>query len=122
MSRRAAPPAVVFSINCPAREVLEAVSSKWAALLLIALSGRTVRFGALRREVEGISQKMLTQSLRMLERDGLVARRVHDASPAHVDYMLTDLGEDLSRVLCQLREWSVDNAPAIAAARGRFDG
>jgi DNA-binding HxlR family transcriptional regulator len=86
----------VFDGGCPSREVLEHVTSRWGALTLAALSPQPARFGELRRCVDGISEKMLSQTLKALESDGLVDRQVRSTLPAHVDYVLTPAGETVA--------------------------
>jgi DNA-binding HxlR family transcriptional regulator len=107
---------------CPAvREVLDRVGDKWSLLLVVSLRERPLRFGELRRSVEGISQRMLTLSLRQLERDGLVTRTVHPTQPPSVEYALTEQGRGLLDVVYGLVLWAKDNAPAIEAARHAYD-
>lgn len=92
----------VFSGLCPSREVLEHVTSRWGSLTLAALLGEPARFGELRRRIEGISEKMLSQTLKRLESDGLVDRRVQSAMPPHVDYALTATGEAVATSVTSL--------------------
>ena len=103
----------VLAAACPSRTVLDHVTSKWGVLLLVALSERTMRWGELRRIVEGISEKMLAQTLRTLEADGIVHREVTGSVPPRVDYSLTPLGSELVVRLLPLMEWIVDNADDI---------
>ena len=105
----------VLAAACPSRTVLDHVTSKWGVLLLVALSERTMRWGELRRIVEGISEKMLAQTLRTLEADGIVHREVTGSVPPRVDYSLTPLGSELVTRLLPLMEWIVDNADDIVA-------
>jgi len=107
--------------DCPVRSVLDRISGKCHTLLLIALAEGPRRFGELRRGLPDISQRMLTQSLRELQRDGLVARRVYPTAPPSVDYRLTDLGRSLLTPLSALIRWAEDRGEAIAAARQDFD-
>ena len=100
---------------CPTRTVLDHVTSKWGVLLLVFLSDKSMRWGELRRAVYGISEKMLAQTLRTLETDGLVHREVTATVPPRVDYSLTELGKDLVARLLPLMEWIVDNADDIVA-------
>ena len=106
----------VLAAACPSRTVLDHVTSKWGVLLLVALSERTMRWGELRRIVEGISEKMLAQTLRTLEADGIVHREVTGSVPPRVDYSLTPLGTDLVARLLPLMEWIVDNADDIVGS------
>jgi DNA-binding HxlR family transcriptional regulator len=96
MSQHETPPFDVFSTMCPSREVLEHVMSRWGSLTLAALTAEPARFGELRRRVDGISEKMLSQTLKALEADGLVSRRVQSTLPPHVDYALTPSGEQVA--------------------------
>jgi DNA-binding HxlR family transcriptional regulator len=103
-----------FTADCPTRTVLDHVMSKWAPLLLVALSdGDPLRWSELRRRAEGVSEKMLAQTLRMLEEDGLVLRDARPVVPPHVEYSLTDLGHDLAARLVPLLTWIADNTDAI---------
>ena len=110
-----------FLVDCPTRQVMETVGDKWASLLVVALADGSRRHSELRRVVAGVSQKMLTQTLRTLERDGLVTRTVTAAVPVRVDYALTDLGEDLLPVLRALKTWSETNIDGILRNRAEFD-
>jgi len=105
----------VFAENCPTRVVLDHVMSKWGILVLLALSERTVRWGELRRAVDGISEKMLASTLRTLEADALVARTAYPEVPPRVEYALTARGEELMERLLPLMAWIADNANEIAA-------
>lgn len=106
-----------LAAGCPTRIVLDHVMSRWGVLLLLALSERTMRWGELRRVVEGISEKMLAQTLRTLEADGIVHREVTPSIPPRVDYSLTERGRELVDRLLPLMEWVSDNADAIVGAR-----
>ena len=103
----------VLPSGCPSRVVLDHVTSKWGVLVLVALSGETLRWGELRRRAQGISEKMLAQTLRTLERDGLVHRDAHPEIPPRVEYSLTDRGRELAVLLLPLVEWTVANAEDI---------
>jgi len=107
--------------NCPVRGVLDRISGKWQTLLIVALADGPRRFGELKRALPDISQRMLTQSLRELQRDGLVARRVYPTAPPSVDYRLTEIGRSLIEPLSALIRWAEERAEAIAAARQAFD-
>ena len=108
--------------NCPVRDVMDQVSGKWASLLLLELMDGPLRFGAIRRRVPDISQRMLTQTLRDLQRDGYVSRTVYATQPPSVEYKLTELGESFSGPLCALVEWAEKNHLYIRRAREAFDG
>ena len=103
----------VMASACPSRVVLDHVTSKWGVLVLVALAGRTLRWGELRRHVEGISEKMLAQTLRTLEADGLVHREAFPVIPPRVDYSLTPLGEGLTERLVPLFSWVAEHADDI---------
>ena len=110
----------VFDPECSARDALELIASKWAILILAALSDGPMRNGALLRKIGGVSQKMLTQTLRDLECNGLVARKTLETVPPHVEYRLTALGRSLSRALSGLDRWAERNFPQLDAARERY--
>ncbi|MBU1304014.1 MAG: helix-turn-helix transcriptional regulator [Alphaproteobacteria bacterium] len=106
---------------CPVRTVLDKVSDKWSMLLVMTLANGPMRFNQLRREIADISQKMLTQTLRDLQRDGLVARQVFDTKPPSVEYRLTDLGESIIVPFGHMIAWAGQNHPRIDQARQAFD-
>lgn len=106
---------------CPVRDVLDRLGDKWSTLLLVTLAHGPQRFNALARSVPDISRRMLTETLRHLERDGLVWREVTPSTPPAVAYGLTALGTSLMPPLAALVEWAERHQPAIAAARNRFD-
>ncbi|MBB5701555.1 DNA-binding HxlR family transcriptional regulator [Ochrobactrum daejeonense] len=108
--------------SCPIREVLDRIGDTWSILVIFNLQGGSMRFNALRRAIEGISQRMLTVTLRSLERDGLVSRHVRPTSPPEVEYALTDLGHSLAGPVDVLGQWAVRNRAALRDARSRFDG
>lgn len=107
--------------DCPVRDVIANVSGKWSSLLLMALAEQPYRFGALRRLVPDISQRMLTQTLRDLERDGYVHREVFPTKPPSVEYSLTDLGRSLYASLVHLLSWAENHHADVVASRRRFD-
>jgi DNA-binding HxlR family transcriptional regulator len=107
----------VLDPNCGSRRVLEVVAQKWVALVVYALIDGTKRHGELRRMVGGISQKMLTQTLRTMEHDGLVARHVFETVPPHVEYELTALGRSLEQPLVALCQWSMEHLHELDAHR-----
>jgi DNA-binding HxlR family transcriptional regulator len=106
---------------CPVHEILNRIGDKWSVLVVVLLRDGPQRFNELRRAVDGISQRMLTLTLRGLERDGLVTRTVTPTTPPRVDYALTDLGRTLLDPLTSLAEWAEQNRGVIQAARARFD-
>jgi DNA-binding HxlR family transcriptional regulator len=101
--------------------ILDRVADKWTALTVAVLSGGTLRFGELRRAVTGISEKMLSQTLRGLERDGLVERRVVTSTPIKVEYSLTPLGRTLVEPLAALCDWAERHGPDVVAAQDAHD-
>lgn len=103
----------ILPAACPSRIVLDHVTSKWGVLVLLALSDGTHRWGELRRVVQGISEKMLAQTLRTLEQDGLVVRVAYPEIPPRVEYSLSDRGRELNEHLMPLMGWIDDNAAAI---------
>jgi DNA-binding HxlR family transcriptional regulator len=106
---------------CPSRRALDLIADKWAVLTLYAIGAGISRHGHLRREIEGVTQKMLTTTLRDLERSGLVHRKDFDEAPPRVEYTLTGLGRSLLAVVQQLCDWAVINMPLVEAARAEFD-
>ena len=111
----------VFNQRCPTRVVLDRLADKWTVMVALRLSKQTLRFGELRRQVGGISQKMLTQTLRGLERDGLVLRTIHAEVPPRVEYSLTALGHTLVPILEQIRAWAEGNIESVLSAQQVFD-
>jgi DNA-binding HxlR family transcriptional regulator len=107
--------------NCPVRGVLDKISDKWSMLLVMTLAAGPKRFNQLRRDVPDISQKMLTQTLRDLQRDGLVTRHVFDTKPPSVEYRLSPLGLSLIVPFGHLIAWASDNISGIDSARRAFD-
>jgi DNA-binding HxlR family transcriptional regulator len=102
-------------------ELLARIGDKWTLLVVRTLSGGPLRFNAVRRQISGISQKMLTLTLRNLERDGFVTRTVTPSTPPQVEYALTALGHDLGKPVSALAQWTWENAQRIDAARAAFD-
>lgn len=111
----------VLAAACPTRQVVNRIGDRWSLLVLSALGGGTMRFQQLRRTVDGISQKMLTQTLRILERDGLVERTVYASVPPKVEYDLTPLGDSLSGTITAIRTWAYAHMDDIDAAREGYD-
>lgn len=107
----------LFSPDCPSREVLKHVTSRWGVLVLIALLEGTHRFSELRRKVGGVSEKMLAQTLQWLEQDGIVQRRSYPVVPPHVEYSLTTLGREVGKRVQTLADWIEVKLPVILEAR-----
>ncbi|MBW4718675.1 helix-turn-helix transcriptional regulator [Saccharothrix sp. SC076] len=107
--------------NTVAREMFDRIADRWALLVINALGAGTLRFSRLHEVVEGVSHKMLTQTLRGLERDGIVRRRVHPTSPPRVDYALTGPGAELLRAVTAICGWTRDHITHIETAREEFD-
>ncbi|GAA0532178.1 winged helix-turn-helix transcriptional regulator [Streptomyces antimycoticus] len=115
------PEAIKPTDDCAVREVLDLVGDKWSVLIVVLLGRRTHRFSELHRAIEGISQRMLTLTLRALARDGLITRTPHATVPPRVDYELTDLGRTLLGPLSALDTWANTHREEIRAARRRHD-
>jgi DNA-binding HxlR family transcriptional regulator len=113
--------ACAFNAACPTRLILNRIADKWTVLVIILLEDGTKRFSDLKREIGGISQKMLTQTLRGLERDGLVTRKVHATVPPKVEYSLTPLGHTLKDMLYAIKTWSEANIEAVLSAQKNYD-
>jgi len=111
----------VLAEACPTRQVVNRIGDRWSLLVLYALEGGTLRFQELRRAVDGVSQKMLTQTLRTLERYGLVQRTVYASVPPKVEYTLTPLGASLSDSIATIRAWAYAHMDQIEHARAEFD-
>lgn len=109
--------------DCPSRTVIEVLASKWSVYVLAALRRyeRPMRFNELRRVLDGITQKMLSQTLRSLERDGLVSRTVYPTVPPSVEYDLTPLGVEVGRLTAAIADWSMTHAREILQSRAAFD-
>ena len=108
--------------NCaPIREILDRVGDKWSLYIIATLHGGALRFNEIKREVDGISQRMLTLTLRSLERDGLLTRTVSSSTPLRVDYELTTLGHSLRAPIVGLITWAIDNRSRMEKARAAFD-
>jgi DNA-binding HxlR family transcriptional regulator len=110
-----------YSSTCPTRKVLDRVADKWAVLVLGLLMESPIRFNQLRRAVEGISQKMLSQTLKSLERDGLVSRKAYATVPVTVEYAITPLGRTLATTLDALRIWAETHMEEVTANQQRYD-
>ncbi|QEM67577.1 winged helix-turn-helix transcriptional regulator [Geobacter sp. FeAm09] len=107
----------IFAVECPSREILKHVTSRWGVLVLVALMAGTHRFSDLRRKVGGVSEKMLAQTLQCLEKDGFVRRVSLPVVPPHVEYSLTPMGEEIGRKVEALADWIEINLPQIMEAQ-----
>nr|WP_313668115.1 helix-turn-helix domain-containing protein [Atlantibacter sp.] len=111
----------LFAEQCPSRDVLKHVTSRWGVLILVALRDGTHRFSDLRRKMGGVSEKMLAQTLQWLEQDGFVNRVSYPVVPPHVEYSLTPLGEQVSEKVAALADWIEINLPQVMASREERD-
>jgi DNA-binding HxlR family transcriptional regulator len=111
----------VYIQTCPTRLVLDRLADKWAVLVLGKLDEQPVRFNQLKREIDGISQKVLSQVLKKLERDGLVSRSVFATVPVTVEYAITPLGRTLRSTVAALTRWAEDNIEAVLQAQQKYD-
>ncbi|HEY3589210.1 MAG TPA: helix-turn-helix domain-containing protein [Buttiauxella sp.] len=111
----------LFAEQCPSRDVLKHVTSRWGVLILVALQDGTHRFSDLRRKMGGVSEKMLAQTLQWLEADGFVNRKSYPVVPPHVEYSLTPLGHDVSEKVAALADWIEVNLPQVMASRNERD-
>ena len=110
-----------YSADCPTRQILDRIGDKWAVLILLLLREQPTRFNQLRRSIQGISQKMLSQVLKSLERDGLIRRRAIATVPVTVEYSITPLGKTLAAAVDPLRDWAETNLKEVLAAQRRYD-
>lgn len=115
------PPYNVYEDRCPARQVLDRLADKWALLILDRIQSSPVRFNQLRRDIKGISQKVLSQTLKKLERDGLLSRSVFATVPVTVEYALTDLGQSLIQIVSGFAHWAELNMDAVLLAQAKYD-
>ena len=111
----------VYAKNCPSRMILDRISNKWSMLILTSLRQETVRFNRLRRDIDGISQKVLSQTLKNLERDGLIRREAFPTVPVTVEYSITDLGKTLSDTVHILTHWAEEHYNAVVEAQATYD-
>ena len=114
-------PIQCFSADCPSRTLFDQISDKWSMMVLITLEAGPVRFNAIKRRLEGVTQKALTQCLRKLERNGMLTRHVIAASPVAVEYEISSLGRTLLLPFKVMHEWTMSKLPAVEAARRAFD-
>ncbi|EZI55454.1 hxlR-like helix-turn-helix family protein [Acinetobacter baumannii 25442_7] len=111
----------IFQQHCPARLFFEKIADKWVLLILNILEHETQHFNLLKKNIEGISPKVLSQKLKMLERDGFIERKIQDTSPIRVDYSLTQLGQNVAAMAYQLKEWAETNIEQVLAAQIMYD-
>ncbi|HAV4579146.1 TPA: transcriptional regulator, partial [Acinetobacter baumannii] len=111
----------IFQQHCPARLFFEKIADKWVLLILNILEHETQHFNLLKKNIEGISPKVLSQKLKMLERDGFIERKIQDTSPIRVDYSLTPLGQNVAAMAYQLKEWAETNIEQVLAAQIIYD-
>lgn len=110
-----------YDANCPTRRILDRIGDRWTVLIIGALGDGPARFSELRRRIDGISQKMLTQTLRGLERDGLVLRTVYAEVPVRVEYALTEAGRTLLEPLAALQAWAVEHLADVSSSQDAYD-
>ena len=111
----------IYDVTCPSRSVIKMLADKWAMLVIESLTSGPMRFGELRRRVGDVTQKMLTQTLRSLERDGLVLRVVYPSAPPSVEYSLTALGVSITAITGEMCRWAEDNMKPVLIARLDYD-
>ena len=110
----------LLNANCPSRDMLKRVTSRWSVLVLLALKQDTLRFSELRRKIGGVSERMLAQTLRHMEQDGFIQRKAYDVVPPHVEYWLTPLGHEAERKVIGLADWLEENVSVIQQHRDNF--
>ncbi len=111
----------IYQQHCPARLFFEKIADKWVLLIINILARETQHFNLLKKSIQGISPKVLSQKLKMLERDGFIARQVQDTAPIRVDYSLTPLGLEVAKMAYQLKDWAESNIEQVIYAQQRFD-
>jgi len=111
----------IFQQHCPARLFFEKIADKWVLLILNVLEEETQHFNLLKKNIQGISPKVLSQKLKMLERDGFIERKIQNISPIRVDYSLTSLGQNVAAMAFQLKEWAETNIEQVLAAQITYD-
>jgi DNA-binding HxlR family transcriptional regulator len=113
-------PANVLAAQCPSRSVLQHIMSRWGVLIIKVLANQTCRFAELRRTIDGVSERMLAQTLQTLEADGLVKRVAYEVVPPHVEYSLTPLGQSAAHHVSALTEWIESSLPQVLEAREKY--
>ncbi|EOR09879.1 MULTISPECIES: winged helix-turn-helix transcriptional regulator [Acinetobacter] len=111
----------IYQQHCPARLFFEKIADKWVLLIINTLAKETQHFNLLKKSIQGISPKVLSQKLKMLERDGFIERQVQDTAPIRVDYSLTTLGLEVAEMAYQLKDWAESNIEQVIYAQRRFD-
>lgn len=111
----------VYIQHCPARLFFEKIADKWILLILNRLEDQALHFNLLKKSIEGISPKVLSQKLKILERDGFITRHVQATSPVRVNYQLTDIGREISKTAFQLKDWAESNIEQILQAQQQYD-
>ena len=111
----------IYNPNCPTRLILDRIADKWTVLIIGQLSSGTFRFNELKRSIPGITQKMLTQTLKGLERDGIVIREIYATIPPKVEYTLTKMGKSLINVVEAIREWAESHIKNILQSQTKYD-
>lgn len=111
---------VIFDVDCPSRPILDQIADKWSMMALSVLQQPT-RFNEIKRRLSGVTQRVLTQTLRRLERNGMITRRIIPTSPIGVEYALTPLGESLLEPFGKLYDWTIENASLIQTAQASYD-
>jgi DNA-binding HxlR family transcriptional regulator len=121
METNVIPPWNIYNEHCPTRLVLDRISDKWTVLIIGRLSTGTKRYSELKREIGGVSKKVLAQTLKEMERDGLIIRRVYATVPPKTEYSLTPLGNTLISLIQQIRTWSETNIQAVLKSHTHYD-
>ncbi|MCH7390439.1 winged helix-turn-helix transcriptional regulator [Acinetobacter dispersus] len=111
----------IYQQHCPARLFFEKIADKWVLMIINVLARETQHFNLLKKSIQGISPKVLSQKLKMLERDGFIERQVQDTAPIRVDYSLTTLGLEVAEMAYQLKDWAESNIEQVIYAQQRFD-
>lgn len=112
---------VIYRADCPSRVLIEQLADKWSMMLLALLLQEPLRFNAIKRRLEGVTQRVLTQTLRKLERNGMLSRRIIPGSPPGVEYSITPLGRSLEKPVTALYDWTVAHVDAISAKQRAYD-
>lgn len=114
------PEAPRFNVDCPSRPILDQIADKWSMMAMVVLE-RPTRFNEIKRQLDGVTQRVLTQTLRRLERNGMIRRRVLETSPVGVEYSLTPLGESFRGPFTHLLEWTIEHSGEVVSAQHEYD-